>query len=762
MDQLTLLSTHSKKENKLQQQIRNAGVILEAFGHARTTQTRSASKFGMFQELQFSERGRILGAKTLTYAFDKARLTKVPLNERTYHVFYALLAGTTVDEKNALHINFGFDYFHYLNQSRCITVADRNDDIAFGDLKSALKVCGFKAKTVTQIFQLLAAILHLGNLEFQDTRGGEVAEETCTVKNEKVLEIVSAMLGVSPSKLETALTYKLRLIRNELCTAFMNAQGATEQRDSLAQALYHVLFLWIVESINTKICYSDGDPANFIGILDQFGFQNFKENGFEEFSANFANERIHQFLIYQRFNDDASLNALMVRDNVPLPRILTMDNAGCLDLLVGKERDTTSTKVVQKSAALGLGGVVGLMDRDCARYQTGATDATDANMLANLQRQFAGHSSFSKSTQTYSFGINHFSGTVHYTVDGFVEKNLNTLSPDFVTLLRDNSSNAFVATLFSSTAMATESHPKDGRTIVKAQLSSKPTRAPSMRRRPTNKRRGAAAAATGAPDEADTGEPDPSKEAEQAYQDMQVMTVMDQLYVTLRDLCTTMADTRIYNIIHLRPNDMQTADMVDMKRLKSQVRAFLLPDLVQRSGLEYANHYAFAEFLMRYDRLVVSLQIDGSKSERSMVESVCAIMNWTEQQAYIGNDNIWLAFDVWKELEDSLRAAEKEERARMKAAMSENNNTDVMSDAPGGVGAMDPHFDPHYEESNDRLLPPGGAYLDPQHPPAHMARASVFDDNGSYYESDFGMKREAEGSQWGEESEWGMKGLSEG
>ncbi|KAI8141545.1 chitin synthase [Fennellomyces sp. T-0311] len=748
VQQLTLLSTHSKKETKLQSQIRNAAIILEAFGNARTVQNSSASKFGMFQELQFSERGRILGAKTLTYAFDKARVSSVPLNERTYHVFYALLAGTTIDEKNALHINFPFDYFHYLNQSRCITVPDRNDEISFGDLKSALKACGFKAKTVTQIFQLLAAILHLGNIDFVDSRDGDMmAQETCSVKNHKVLEVVSAMLGVSPSKLETALTYKLRLIRKELCTAFMNAQGATEQRDSLAQALYHVLFLWIVESINTKICYSDREPANFIGILDQFGFQNFKDNGFEEFSANFANERVHQFLINHQFNDEEGLNQVMIRDGIPLPRVMTMDNSGCLDLLVGKERDTTKSKP-------SLGGMIGLIDRDCSKYQNGATDATDANLLANLQRQYGQHSSFAKTTQTYSFGINHFSGTVHYSVDGFVEKNLNSLSPDFVTLLRDNSSNAFVANLFQSSAMATESHPKDQRTIVKAQLTSKPTRAPSMKR-PGTKRRAAGG------DQTLTNSPvpdDDKKEDQDVYKNVQVTTVLDQLYITLRDLFTTMSDTRIYNIIHLRPNDMQTADMFDMKRIKSQVRAFLLPDLTLRCYQEYANHYTFGEFLMRYERLVMSIQIDVGKSERAMTESVCAIMNWTEAQAFVGNDMIWLAFDTWKELEDNLRAAEKEERARMKASAAGDGNTDIMTDAMGEEHHNQQLYD--YQDSNDRLLPPGAGY--DAGFGGGMPRSSVFEDGASYIESDYGMKREVDGSQWGEESEWGMKGLAEG
>jgi chitin synthase len=775
LNQLLLLSTHSKKESKLLQQIQASLVILEAFGNTKTTQNASASKYGMFQELQFSERGRILGAKTLTFSFDKSRVTYVPKEERSFNVFYSLLAGTSSEEQTALHINFAPESFNYLAQSKIIKVPEINDEIAFADLKSSLKVCGFKAKTVTQIFQLLAAILHIGNLQFQDDQdGANGAQEACSIRNHDVLEVVAVMLGVSPTKLEQSLTYKLRLIRKELCTMFLNTLGAAEQRDALARALYHVLFLWIVESLNTKICYNDGDPANFVGVLDQFGFQNFKSNGFEEFCANFANERLHQFIIDQRFNDNEGLNSAMVRDGVPLPKVVTMDNSGCLELLIGKEQDTISrekSNTVHKSAALGLGGIVGVMDRDCAKYQTGATDASNANFLANVQRSYGSHSSFAKSGHAYSFGINHFSGSVHYTVDSFLEKNLDDLSPDFVSLLRDNSTNSFVSTLFESSAMATESHPKDDRTIVKAQLTSKPTRAPSMKR--PNKRRNNTIRGNNTMAGEDVNpeggeQPDDIRkqklinDAEDAYQNMQVTTVMDQLYMTLRDLFYTMADTRIYNIIHIRPNDTQSADVFDPKRVKAQVRAFLLPDLTARSGsADYANYYTFGEFLVRYQTLVNSLQIDHSKPERDQVQDIRVIMNWSEAQAFIGHEMIWIAFDTWKELEDGLRAAEKEERDRGKGLdvkqellphQQYHNQSHMASDTtisgtggPPGAGG--------YYDSQDHLLHLQGGY-------DHPVRA--FEDGASYMDSEDGLKRDMEGSQWGEESEWGMKGLSDG
>jgi chitin synthase len=722
----------------------------------------------MFQEIQFNERGRILGAKTLAYQFDKSRVTQVPQNERTYHVFYSLLAGTTIDEKNALHINFKPEYFHYLSQSSCISTLDWNDEIQFGELKSALKMCGFKAKNVTQIFQLLAAILHLGNLQF--TEGQEtLAQEACVVKNTDVLDIVAVMLGVPPSKLETCLTYKLKMIGKEVCTIFLNPQAASEQRDDLARALYNVLFLWIVEAINRKICYTGTEePANVVGIMDQFGFQNFPVNGFEEFCINLANERMHHFLVNENFSNDHGISAIMLRDGIPLPSIKVIDNSACLELLIGKDKkqlieDAASEKKenMSKSSSLALTGIAGLMDRDTARLQTGATDATNANFLATLQRQYSSHNSLSRGSQTYSFGINHFSGTVHYSVDSFLEKNLDDLSPDFVNMLRESSSNSFLSSLFQGTAMATESHPKDNRTIVKAQLSSKPTRAPSMRRKPTKRRPNGDNINTPIPEDGTVTNDEIEmqkqiKKAEEAYEDMQQMTVVDQLYITLRDITFSMMDTKIYNVIHIRPNDIQAPEY-DHNRARSQIRAFLLPDLVVRHHYEYANFYTFEEFLSRYEAFVTSLKIEGMSGKEQIVHA-CAMMNWGPQSVFVGNEMVWLKFEVWKELEDGLRSAEKEERARAKGSIPLEGGAIIGATGIMSQGNMS---EASYSDQGQNMMAQQNEYEDNQMNNQFLnVHDRGFEDNASFgYSED---KREVDGSQWGEESEWGITGLSEG
>lgn len=717
----------------------------------------------MFQEVQFNERGRILGTKTMAYQFDKSRVTQVPQNERTYHVFYSLLAGTSIDEKNALHINFKPEYFNYLSQSNCISTPDWNDEIRFADLKSALKLCGFKAKTVTQIFQLLAAILHIGNLQFME--GTEtMAQEACIVKNTDVLDIVAVMLGVSPSKLEMCLTYKLKLIGKEVCTIFLNPQAANEQRDDLARALYNVLFLWIVESINRKVCYTGTEePTNVVGIMDQFGFQNFQVNAFEEFCINFANERMHHFLANENFGNDHGINAIMLRDGVPLPTVKVIDNSACLELLIGKDKkqlieDAVNEKKekANKSSSLGLTGVVGLMDRDTARLQTGVSDATNANFLATLQRQFSNHSSLSRGSQTYSFGINHFSGTVHYSVDNFLEKNLDDLSPDFVNMLRESSSNSFLSGLFQGTAMATESHPKDDRTIVKAQLSRKPTRAPSMRRKPTKRRpAGDNLLNNPIPEDSNNDEFELQKQikkAEEAYENMEQMTVVDQLYITLRDIAFSMADTKIYNIIHIRPNDIHAPEY-DHNRVRSQIRAFLIPDLVIRHQYEYANFYTFDEFMTHYEDFMTSLNLTAT-GNKEKIQQACATMSWTPQTVFVGHEMVWLNYQIWKQLEDGLRSLEKEERARTKGGLVQ---------AESGVGAGDasqgPMSEASYDAQGQRMLAPYG-YGQQVNNQFLNAPDHGFEDNASYaYSED---KREADGSQWGEESEWGMNVLSEG
>ncbi|KAJ2298783.1 hypothetical protein IWW54_006584, partial [Coemansia sp. RSA 2705] len=95
----SLIRAHSKKDSRLYSRIQNADIVLEAFSHAKTAAHNNGSRLGSYAELQFDQRGRTVGAKTLTYMLEKARVTHVPQGERSFHVLYYLTNGATADER---------------------------------------------------------------------------------------------------------------------------------------------------------------------------------------------------------------------------------------------------------------------------------------------------------------------------------------------------------------------------------------------------------------------------------------------------------------------------------------------------------------------------------------------------------------------------------------------------------------------------------------------------------------------------------------
>lgn len=736
---LLFLSTHNNAEHKLGLKIQHAHIILEAFGQVSTVQNVSTSKYSIFQEIQFSKRGRILGSRMLTYQFDKTRVTNIPSNERSFHVFYSLLAGTTIEEKSALHINYKPEHFSYLSQSNCLSLPHWNDEIQFNNLKKAFKICGFKVKVVTQIFQLLAAILHIGNLQFTENSNAlTTAQEACVVKNNDVLETVSMMLGVSPSKLETCLTYKLKMIGRELCTVFLNPEAAADQRDSLARTLYNVLFLWIVESINQRVCYAGSDDSvNIIGILDQFGFQNHASNGFEQFCTNIANEYLNCFFLSEAFDKDSESNMLMTSDGIILPSVtLNFGSFSCLELLLGKDKQELKRDMIkyhqngqQRFAC--LNGISGLLNRDTTKLQAGATEATDANFLAALQRQLSTHPSLSRNHQTFAFGIKHFCGTADYNVENFLQDNLDDVSPDFVSMFKDGSSNNFVSNLFKNSAMTIKSHPNDDRAIIKAQVSSKPLRKPSINKKSPRSDSAETLASESNKNECPTSE----KKQDTAPKTIQQNTVIDQLYTTLCDITSSISGTTIYNIIHIRPNDVQSSTEFDHSQVKRQIRAFSIPELCVRHQVDYAYRYTFEEFMVRYERILpdTGLSIDDMETlNKEKMEHICGVMDWNVNELTIGRNMVWLKYGLWKELEDALRVLEKQEREIRKGAV---NRT---LPAENEVGTESPIV--QYSLNNDSMNVYNGV-------------ASEYGTEGSsqgYSENIRGIN----GSQWEEELEW--------
>ncbi|TDL27931.1 glycosyltransferase family 2 protein [Rickenella mellea] len=648
------VSNPGKKGSKLSSQIPSAEFVLESFGNARTLFNPNASRFGKYTELQFTDRGRLCGIKTLDYYLERSRVAGAPSGERNFHIFYYLVAGATLEERQHLHLTDKMTY-RYLGQRTPFNTRQnvgRDDDaLRFDQLKLALKSIGLSKRHVAQSMQLLAAILHLGNLEFTIDRHRN--EDAAVVRNTDILDIVSEFLGVQPAALETALSCKMKLVKKELCTVFLDAEGASDNRDDLAKMLYSLLFAWLNESINQRLCRDDF--ATFIGLFDLPGPQNMptsasRSNSLDQFCINFANERLQNWIQKRMFEFHVEEYASEGISRF-VPQVPYFDNSECVRLLSNMP-----------------GGLIHIMD-DQARRMPKKTDHT---MIEAFGKRWGNHSSFKVGAMDRSgfptFTVNHFNGPVTYSAEGFLEKNLDALNPDFVSLLRgsslaghDNpalgtegtgSINPFVRSLFSAKAIATQAHPRDEDTIVAAQQPVKPMRAPSTRRKNTIKRM-----------------PTVGEEGDKEDEDMPsdkpggAPCVAGEFRKALSTLFTTLDETQPWFVFCVNPNDSQLPNQLEGRAVKGQVRSSGLSEIARRSVNVFEANMMFEEFCERYGDQLAALNIsEGDPIER--IEQARTSLNLQERDVVIGQHKVFLSQAAFHKFEDHLRAGDVEEQKR--------------------------------------------------------------------------------------------------
>ncbi|KAK6471311.1 unconventional myosin-Ie-like [Huso huso] len=153
--------------------------LLEAFGNAKTVRNNNSSRFGKYFEIQFSRGGEPDGGKISNFLLEKSRVVSQNQGERSFHIFYQLLEGASPEHRENLGIA-GPDYYYYLNQSGTYRVEDMNDKQEFSETMNAMAVVGLSAEEQSTVLQIVAGILHLGNLSFQESGNYAVVEsEDC-------------------------------------------------------------------------------------------------------------------------------------------------------------------------------------------------------------------------------------------------------------------------------------------------------------------------------------------------------------------------------------------------------------------------------------------------------------------------------------------------------------------------------------------------------------------------------------------------------
>ena len=646
-----------------------AAFVFDTLTTTKSSTTQTASKAGLFFELQYdaaSASPTLIGGKLLEHRLERSRISSVPTGERSFHALYYLLAGTSPAEKEHLGLDQGSKSggatlhrsasvagqkrWRYLGHPTQLKVGV-NDTEGFQHFKTALRKLEFPRAEIAEICQVLAAILHIGQLEFglgqatmtaAEESGGyshEGGEAVTVVKNTETLALVAAFLGLSAQEVEESLRYKTKTIHRERVTVMLDAKGARESADELARTLYSLLVAYIIESINQRTCAAEDSVANTISVVDFPGFADHSSTGsvLDQLLNNAATESLYNICLQTFFERPAEMLEI---EEVSVPATSYFDNSDAVRGLLKHSN-----------------GLLSIIDDQTRRGRT------DMQMLESLRKRFENKnkaitlssatsimpgSNFATTNLQASFTIRHYAGEIEYPINGLVEENGDTVSGDLMNLMASTKSD-FVGNLFGQEALNTVTHPSERTAIVQAQVSSKPLRKPSMARRKHDRlERFASRKADRSPvqSEADDGEAtQPGLRRTKASASGlsqgaagQFLSALDNINKTL-----TAPNNNNYFIFCLKPNDRRIANQFDSKCVRQQVQMLGIAEISQRlRTADFSIFVPFGEFL---GMAGTDTGVVGSDAEKSQL--VLDTKRWPGNEARIGNTGVFLSENCW-------------------------------------------------------------------------------------------------------------------
>ena len=472
--------------------------VLEAFGNAQTVRNHNSSRFGKFVKVAFDASGTKMVTMTLkTYLLEKVRVVSPAACERTFHVFYALLAGASPKDRARWGLRSQPEHALTANASDSDAAAAEGNEgkyIALGDALTCLTV---RSEEQTDLLGLVSAILHLRDVRFvplDDADGG------CRAVGTAALSHAVKLLGCPGIAMRLVQRVILTGREAEPVTVSLSPSQASAARDALCKAVYVALFEHIGRRFNEAAAaigsqirtaeekakkstmksppvsgarrrmidddedpqYSNNYPATaassvdggpFIGLLDMFGFEIFEVNSLEQLCINLANERLQGYFQQCVFTAEEEVHRL---EGVPWPADLEyLDNSGCIALI-------TSSIFV-------------LLDEACS-LQNGSESAFFTRVAETCGRDpFFGTARRKRLREDEGFMVRHFAGDVCYcsahaasdssidrngggsgarsqahvqaSADTWLVKNADRLLPELASELRGSTS-PLVATLF--------------------------------------------------------------------------------------------------------------------------------------------------------------------------------------------------------------------------------------------------------------------------------------------------------------------------
>ncbi|XP_053723097.1 LOW QUALITY PROTEIN: unconventional myosin-VIIa [Synchiropus splendidus] len=617
---LQFLAAVSGQRSWIGQQILEANPILEAFGNAKTVRNDNSSRFGKYIDINFTQGGVIDGARIEQYLLEKSRVCRQAPEERNYHIFYYMLMGMPAEHKKILSLGNAAEY-NYITMGNSVGCDGRDDVKEYANFRSALRILMFTENETWEIFKLLAAILHIGNIVFEGTIINNL--EACDIRTTASFKMACQLLEVESEMLEKSLTEHYFSTSRESVTKRLTSAQAVDSRDAFVKAIYGRLFIWVVNKINAAVYKEPEEPSQdrqSIGLLDIFGFEDFTKNrwctslfdvcqrvtvflrSFEQLCINFANEQLQQFFVKHVFKLEQEEYA---RENINWTQIDYKDNRDTLDVLANKRLN-----------------ILALIDEE-SNFPKG----TDATMIQKLNQNHGKGNIYIPPKNSYEiqFGINHFAGVVYYNSTGFLEKNRDALSSDLIQLVETSSNNLLKQVFHKEVASSSRAN-TNPKMIMTKNFST--VRQASDGKKPAS-------------------------------------TLSGQFRQSLDSLMKTLRACQPYFIRCIKPNDFKKPLLFDRDLCMRQLRYSGMMETIRIRKSGYPVRYTFDEFLERYRVLLKTYRCDPkTESAAKCCESICTFVLHGKGDWKTGKTKIFL-----KDSHDTLLELERMKELNQKALL---------------------------------------------------------------------------------------------
>ncbi|VVC92827.1 unnamed protein product [Leptidea sinapis] len=402
------LSAHLNA-GELEQQLLQANPILEAFGNAKTVKNDNSSRFGKFIRINFDASGYIAGANIETYLLEKSRAIRQAKDERTFHIFYQLLAGATPEQRAEYIIEDPKSYPFLTNGN--LPVPGIDDNVEFQATIKSMNIMGMNQEDFNSIFRIASSVMLFGSMQFKQERNSDQA----TLPDNTVAQKIAHLLGLSVTDMTKAFLKPRIKVGRDFVTKAQTKEQVEFSVEAISKACYERLFRWLVNRINRSLDRTKRQGASFIGILDMAGFEIFELNSFEQLCINYTNEKLQQLFNHTMF--------ILEQEEYQREGIEWKFIDFGLDL-------QPTIDLIDKPM-----GIMALLDEECWFPK-----ATDKTFVEKLVSAHSVHPKFMKTDfrGVADFAIIHYAGKVDYSASQWLMKNMDPLNENVVSLLQSS------------------------------------------------------------------------------------------------------------------------------------------------------------------------------------------------------------------------------------------------------------------------------------------------------------------------------------